>query len=489
MDRKRRTLLKAACYASGLSCLTPAQAYAAIAMREEDIHLHIANLARELNKSDVSLKLLLPNGSESNVKPVIDQFTQLTGTKIILLPVPVDDINTEMQLSHSAGESLYDIALPTTFGIPDLAEAGVISDLSSLQQQYEPENFQSSALYTVGDYYRNRFYGYQVDGDVYLTFYNQQLVTDNERKRFAEELGYEYRKPATWEELDQQMAYFHRPEENQYGGLLFRNPGYIAWEFWMRLHAQGGLPLAADLTPQLASDEGIKALESMIKASAFLHPNAKTNGLFDNWKDYTKGNVYANIGWGGSQKYFQRQAPNLSTHIVASSALGMQHADGVIPLSYFNWGWNYTVSSQSKHQDLAYLYTLFAVSPQPSIQSVQAADGFFDPYRQEHYEDPQIQKTYTTAFLEEHKNALAHCVPDFYIQGQSLYFSELKKYLMLALDGQMSAAQALQTVDKRWLLLHQKFDQNKLQEQWDSLLTRYPKDFLNLIKHQGNQAL
>ena len=32
-------------------------------------------------------------------------------------------------------------------------------------------------------------------------------------------------------------------------------------------------------------------------------------GLFENWERFSKGDIYCNIGWGGSQKYFNKCRP------------------------------------------------------------------------------------------------------------------------------------------------------------------------------------
>jgi len=79
--------------------------------------------------------------------------------------------------------------------------------------------------------------------------------------------------------------------------------------------------------------------------------------------------------------------------------------DGVhFSVPYFNWGWNYVVLKNSQQPELAYLFALFAATPQMSTLAVQQSDGFFDPFRPEHYADPQIQKVYSPAFLRNQQS-------------------------------------------------------------------------------------
>ncbi len=424
--------------------------------------------------------ILLPQGSESNVKPVTELFKQLTGVDAVLLPVPVDDINTQMFLSSSSGQYKYDVALPATFGIPDLAEAGAIEDLTEYRKRYEPEGFLDGYLYKHGDYYNDSFYGYQADGDAYLMFYNQLLVDKDTRKKYEDRFGTVYQTPSTWSELDQQMAFFHKPDRGIYGGALFRTSYYMAWEWWVRFHAKGLFPFDDSLVPQINHELGVEALSEMIEASKNLYPDAKTNGLFANWEAYSRGNIYANIGWGGTQKYLNGVNSKVKGKMLHAPTPGGNFNEENIIFPYFNWGWNYTVSSNARHKELAYLFTLFASSPVPSTMSVRAHDGFFDPFREEHYSDPEIKKTYTEEFLAAHNKSMRNCFPDFYMSGQSAYFGELRKYISMAFEGDLSPKKALDAVAKAWRKIHIKKGKKKQVRQWLFLKQRYPKPLLRL---------
>lgn len=87
-------------------------------------------------------------------------------------------------------------------------------------------------------------------------------------------------------------------------------PGYVAWEWWVRFHAKGLWPFSAQMEPQIASDAGVEALEEMIRATEHLCPETSQLGLFANWERYSRGDIYCNIGWGGSQKYLNGHPPS-----------------------------------------------------------------------------------------------------------------------------------------------------------------------------------
>lgn len=475
MINRRHFLKLSSSLAASFAMPSLASELSAMAGTEE--HIYIANLARQKKKA-TSLNLLLPQGSEFNVRPVAELFSELVGIEINLKTVPVDDINTRMLLDKRLGKIAWDIALPATFGIPDLAEAGTIYDLSDLKQSLEPTAFCNNQFYQIGDYYQNRFYGYQTDGDVYMMFYNQLVNPARKLDEFASQFGYPYQLPRTWQELDQHLAFFHDPENNVYGGALFRTPNYLVWEFWSRFHATGQLPLNHDLSPNLANDESVEVLEDIIRTMAFLHPNVRKDGLVDNWRTFAPGNIYANIGWGGTQKYFVANQSPVLGHLRYSSLPGGFKDGQYIDGGYFNWGWNYTVSPQTEDPLLAYLFTLFAVAPVPSTLAVSQEGGFFDPFRKEHYQAPKIQEIYTEEFLAAHSASMQTSIPDFYMHGQHLYMGELRRYLTAALDGDITPKAALQAASNSWANTHNKLGLDKQMEQWAFLRSQYPQQFL-----------
>lgn len=441
------------------------------------LHEQTAEAAKQIKQNrNITLKLLLPNGSGANVKPVADVFTQLTGINFEFVETPVDDINTRMFLEAQVSTGSYDIALPATFGIPDLVEANAITSLEEFSNRYEPSNFHEGSLYTIGDTYRGIHYGHQTDGDTYLMFYNNQFLNDEHlQKSFADKHGYALKVPETWEQLDAMMAHVHAPDEGRYGGALFRIPTYMLWEWWVRFHAKGYFPLDDNLNPQINNDAGVEALEELIAASKHQSPNATTNGLFDNWKEFANGNIFCDIGWGGTQKYLNSNLSNIRGNLKFGPTPGGIVNGQLLKTSYFNWGWNYTVANTSAHKEIAYLFSLFACSPKMSTIAVREKDGYFDPFRVEHYEDSIIRATYSPEFLAEHRSSMKNSIPDLYLRGQTQYYDVLRTQISLAHDGKISVREALDQTAKTWNRLHIKFDRKGQLEQWQFLKGLYPE--------------
>lgn len=427
------------------------------------------------HKATSALSLLLPEGSRANLAPVVAAFSAQTGIEIVMQEVHVDQINSELMLDSMLGTAKYDIALPATFGLPDLADAGAILPLDEFAARYETQGFREDVLYDVGDQFDGRTYGFQTDGDAYVMFYHREMLHDADlQARYADQFGQTLTRPETWAELDRQIAFFHDPEAGRYGGMLFRTPGYLAWEWWVRFHAKGIWPLGPDMTPQIAGDTGVAALEELISVTQHLVPDAGTLGLFGNWARYAQGDVYCNIGWGGTQKYLNSPQSPMRGRLEHGPTPGGMVRGQLLTTPYFNWGWSFVVSTASTQPELAYLFSLFAASPRMSTLSVRQPDGFFDPYRSEHYRDPGVLEAYSEPFLNVQRAALEGAIPDLYLKGQSDYFQALGDGLDQALQGQVSPEVALARVAQKWELITSRAGRAAQVKRWSRLRAKYP---------------
>ena len=451
---------------------------------DDNFHLHVAMIAKKLvAKRKPSLRILVPRGSEDNITPLVSAFQGIAGIAVDIISTPVDEINTQLLLDSMSGESEYDLALPATFGLPELVASGAIISLTKYARKYEPSGYRDKFLYSIGDTYDSELYGFQTDGDAYTMFYLQEFLEDEtNRKRYADKFGIELDVPLTWPELDRQMQFFNRKAEGVYGGLLFRTPGYLAWEWWVRFHAKGYWPFSESLEPQIDSDAGVEALEEMIRATEFLAPETKTLRLFENWERFSKGDVYCNIGWGGTQKYLNSTASNIRGKMRFGPTPGGVVNGKLLLTPYFNWGWNYVVTKDSKQPELSYLFALFASSPAMSTISVRQKNGYFDPFRQEHYNDTEIQNVYSKEFLKVHEQSLQSAIPDLYLANQSQYFTALSDGLAQALSGKLSADKALRKVAQQWNITTSRSDKILQKQRWMNLRQKYPANVAQLLR-------
>ncbi|MGJ8627741.1 MAG: ABC transporter substrate-binding protein [Sulfitobacter sp.] len=429
-----------------------------------------------------ALSVLIPNGSAANLKPLVMEFEKQTNVKVRLSEADIDGINAELLLDIMLDGRKYDVALAATFGLSDLVLAQAVEPLDSFQKLYEPDGFRDGILFNAGDHLNGSTFGFQTDGDAYLMFYNNQMLKNSHfQKSYQDKFGVELDVPLTWSELDRQMAFFHDPDNGRFGGSLFRTPMYVVWEFWLRFHAKGVWPFSPDMVPQIQGDTGAAALEEMMQATRYLIPGVEDHGVFRNWERYSEGDIYANIGWGGTQKYLNGPKSSMRGKMSFGPTPGGQFGDLTVPMPYFNWGWNYVVSRTSTAPELAYLFCLFASSPVMSTCAVRQVDGFFDPFRPEHYADPGIVDAYSGPFLNVQRAALEGAIPDLYIKRQSEYFGALAEGLDQAFQGQAAPQVALARVAQKWELITSHTGRAGQISQWQQLRSQYPAAVRNVL--------
>ena len=297
-----------------------------------------------------------------------------------------------------------------------------------------------------------------------------------ENKKFSDKNGYALKVPETWEQLDAMMAHFHRPDKGMYGGALFRTQYFIAWEWWVRFHAKGFFPFDDNMKPQINNDGGVKALEELVAASKFLYPGATSNGLFENFEAYGQGDKFTNIGWGGTQKFLNSDKSKVKGKLAFGSTPGGMVNGKMVKTPYFNWGWNYIVSSASKEQEIAYLYTLYACGPEMSTIAVRDPGGYFDPIRGAQYKDADVIKAYSAEFLVAHEASMRGSIPDLYLKGQGEYFDALRVNIQAADVGKMKPKEALDETARTWERITRRMNARSQKVQWTFLKTLYPAD-------------
>jgi multiple sugar transport system substrate-binding protein len=101
-------------------------------------------------------------------------------------------------------------------------------------------------------------------------------------------------------------------------------------------------------------------------------------------------------------------------------------------------------------------------------------DGFFDPFRDEHYEDAEIIKTYPKGFLHAHRDRMPHNIPNVYLKGQGEYFDALRENILQADRGAFVAQQALQKTAQQWRRTTRCMGRSSQIEQWAFLRSKYP---------------
>lgn len=178
------------------------------------------------------------------LQKMLDEYTAETGVEVDARFIPFDDFNRTLQQAGAAGE-LPDVALINAFDTAQMADAGIIDDLS----EYVEEWGEKDAYYPTGwetGQADGKTYGIPHLADVYALYYNEEILAA---------AGVEV--PRTWDEMEAAVATIAETKAASYGLAVSGIEGAEgATGILLRTLAAGG-----DLSG-FGGDAGVDALES-----------------------------------------------------------------------------------------------------------------------------------------------------------------------------------------------------------------------------------
>lgn len=179
------------------------------------------------------------------LEAVLADYTEETGVEVEARFIPYDDFNRTLQQAAAAGE-LPDVALINAFDTAQMADAGIIEDLSVYVEGWGEQDA----------YYETGWESSQVEGaafgiphlaDVYALYYNEALLT---------EAGVAV--PTTWDEMEAAAQTITESGTASYGMAMSGIEGAEgATGILLRTLAAGG-----DLA-DFGGEAGVAALESI----------------------------------------------------------------------------------------------------------------------------------------------------------------------------------------------------------------------------------
>ena len=117
-----------------------------------------------------------------------------------------------------------------------------------------------------------------------------------------------------------------------------------------------------------------------------------------------------------------------------------------------------------------------------STVAVRDPGGYFDPFRAEHYADPEIIKAYSEEFLVAHEDSMRNAIPDLYLKGQGEYFDELRVNIAAADVGEKTPQQALDDTAAAWDRITRRMGQRSQAVQWAFLKSIYPESVREVLR-------
>lgn len=443
-----------------------------------------AELAQKSGKKTITI--LNPSGSAGNMAPFAQEWKDATGMDLELVEAPLTQMHQKGMQEAVAKSGRYDLMLPSPFSLPDFAESGVAHDLTDWVAKYNPEieGGEYEIPYPVrefGSKYKERWYGIFTDGDQWLLYLRKDYMNDpGEKEAFKAKYGRDLAPPRTWQEYDEVLAFFTRPDKNFYGGLEYRSPFYTKWQWMQRFCSKGKLYFDKDMEPQCDSPEGIATVKELIALDEYLPKEVYTNGWSENYNQFGQGQAFSSFSWPSFYRYNNDASisPATADNMVIAPVPGSEVNGKFIGAAMLPFAWSFVVNSYSQHPELAYLYAQWLTGPTMSMRAIPNKGGYFDPFRRNHFLDPspELEAAYPGGWLEAAWANIPNLIPEFNMRGTFEYADALDKNLIEALVGQKTPEEAMKDAADEMRKITKRLGQEAQAEGWVSLARTFPEE-------------
>jgi len=204
------------------------------------------------------------------------KFEQESGIKLDVQKAPYLEYAAKVFNDATTKAGTFDVILMETNRLGDLDNAGYLTDVTDWVEKYDPDLEEMvPPVGRVSSIYNGKYVGIPTDGDVFIFYYRKDLLEDpSEQEAFKAKYGRDLAVPLTYDEYNEVLEFFTRPDEGLFGAVEWRIKGVNYWWFWQRLWSGGGTYFNDDGSAAINSEAGIKALEDMKAMSAYMPKDA-----------------------------------------------------------------------------------------------------------------------------------------------------------------------------------------------------------------------
>lgn len=337
--------------------------------------------------------------------------------------------------------NVYDVLVFPPFFIGDFVAKGflhVMTDFGS-----ESDFKLDDVLPVYRDVYLKR------NGKLYAAAYDGDQLQITYRKDMFDKAGIK-NPPKTWDEFVTTAQELHRPPD-QFGNAFYGQRGFCYGWFINIFAANGGKWFSSDMKPGIAGDEGVKALETLIKLKQFAPPNILQIGYPELNDAYLKNNTAMVVQWND----LALKAEDSSK----SKSVGMNGYAPSPVRNYMPYSRIMAISAYSSNPHNSYKLIQYMNRSEVSIKDVYDPNCGEDPFRQSHFNTsavkdhtgkPSMSADAATSYVNANKDGLAIGYPELSIPGAPRYIDILDLKVNEALSGSSSPAQALKSASDEW---------------------------------------
>jgi multiple sugar transport system substrate-binding protein len=395
------------------------------------------------------------------------EWEQRTGVMITARVIPQQPALQNLKTNPD-----IDLTVARTHEFPDLLDQGLIEDLAPMAKQFgfslddkPPRGYIRPHLQ---GFVGSRLAAIPADGDVIVMYLRRDLLESPvEKAAFRKQRGRELAVPRTWQELEELMQFFHRPQQGLFGSAEQRERD-SAWMLWLPRYlsqGDGNRRLFDDnLKPQIDSPAGIAATESYVRTVRYSPPEILVDG-----KDYSytmplfmQGKAFAALFTIAGAKLLNDASSSVRGKFLVAPIPGTRQSGRIVRHNIPIYGNNLVVSSRGTQRKLAFLFTMWLTDPDISVRTVGVKGGFTDPFRWNHLKDARIRELYTpealAVFAREWDVALP---PGTGLPGDGEYIEALNQNLWLAAAGRQSAGEAMRRTAQEWERITQRIGRER----------------------------
>jgi len=173
-------------------------------------------------------------------------WEKLTGIKIKVIEIPINEMFSRTMQEHRARTGVYDALNVIPSWMPDLVQAGALEQLDAYVDKYGYR----AELQKIAPTYRDnqmtvngKIYGFPDDGDVLILYYRKDIFARADlRKDFEAQYGYALAPPNSWKRFAEIGSFLTERLKNEgiYGASLIRDPSLAQFMFQERFRVEGG---------------------------------------------------------------------------------------------------------------------------------------------------------------------------------------------------------------------------------------------------------
>lgn len=406
-------------------------------------------------------------------------WEQQTGTVIETRIVPQEPV--QQIIANHAG---LDLTVARNHEFPELLPLGLIEDLTPLFAEFgfrlDDDTDQGYIRPDLQAYFGDRIAAIPADGDPVVMYLRRDLLEDPaERAAFRLATGRELAVPETWQEYEEVVRFFHRPQQGLYGVVEERDPDG-AWMYWLPRYLSMAKPYQPlfdpGMHPLLATPQGIAATRSYIATVGYAPPGITDAG--NNYSFtlplYQQGKVFAMLHTLSAAKLLSSPGSMVRDRVLLAPLPGSLIDGELVRRNTLVYGNNLVIPRDAPNRKLAFLYAMWITSAEVSPQSVGVRGGFTDPYRWNHLRDPRIREVYTPQALEAFADAWRYTLPPGTgIPGDSDYLDALDRNLTAAARGEIDAEEAMQRTAAAWERITDRLGRESQARHWQAFQSNF----------------